>query len=171
MHLLASLNIGNRYHCESLQRCPELEDVSVLGFVKCSATTDDVYLMHVLLVTYIDNPYPCGHGRPIEPTVSRHTPWTRAHAQSKMELLLFFECQCRGVKFYDLQSAGARYGTRLKLVREPTNLQDPLNCVAAWVPPGPWSSDHWASCMLGHIAKEAARWLNPLLDSCFRVTR
>ena len=60
-----------------------------------------------------------------------------AGARSKMELLLFFECQCRRVKLYDLQSTGARYGTRLKLVRETTNLQDPLNCVAAWVP-GPW---------------------------------
>ena len=44
-----------------------------------------------------------------------------------MELLLFFECQCCGVKFYDVQSAGARYGTRFSLVREPINLQDPLN--------------------------------------------
>ena len=83
---------------------------------------------------------------------------------------MFFECQCRGVKFYDLRSARARYGTRLKLVREPTNLQDPLNCVAAWVP-GPRSSGRQTSLMLGHIAKEAVRWLNPLLDSCFRVTR
>ena len=86
----------------------------------------------------------------------------------EMELLLFFKCQCRGVKFYDLRSAGARYGTRLSLVREPTNLQDPLNCVAAWVP-GPWSSGHRA--ILGHVAKETARWLNPLLDSCFHVTK
>jgi hypothetical protein len=85
-----------------------------------------------------------------------------------MELLLFFECQCCGVKFYDLRNVGARYGTRLKLVRKPTNLQDPLNCVAAWVP-GPWSSGHRAA-LLGHIAKETARWLNRLLDSCFRVT-
>ena len=60
--------------------------------------------------------------------------------------------------------------TSLILVCEPTNLQDPLNCVAAWVP-GPWSSSHRASLMLGHVAKEAARWLNPLLDSCFCVTR
>ena len=41
--------------------------------------------------------------------------------QLKMELLMFFECQCRGVKFYDLRSAEARYGTRLELVREPTS--------------------------------------------------
>ena len=77
------------------------------------------------------------------------------------------ECQCRGVKFYDLRSAGARYGTRLELVHEPTNIHDPLNCVAAWVV-GPWSSGQRASHMLGHVAKEAARWLNPPLDSCFR---
>ena len=46
-----------------------------------------------------------------------------------MDSLLFsFVCQCRGVKFYDLRNAGRRWGTKLSLVREPTNLRDPL-CV------------------------------------------
>ena len=34
-----------------------------------------------------------------------------------MELLAFFECQCRGVKFYDLRSAGASWGTTLRLIK------------------------------------------------------
>ena len=42
-----------------------------------------------------------------------------------MDLLVSFHSQCRGVKFYDLCSAGA--------VKEPTNPHDPL-CVVAWVP-------------------------------------
>ena len=50
-----------------------------------------------------------------------------------MDLLVSFHSQCRGVKFYDLRSAEAEWGTKLKLVKEPTNLHDPL-CVAAWVP-------------------------------------
>ena len=49
---------------------------------------------------------------------------------SSMDSLLFsFVCQCRGVKFHDLRSAGARWGTKLSLVREPTTPRDPL-CVA-----------------------------------------
>ena len=69
-----------------------------------------------------------------------------------MELLIFFECQERGVKLYDLREAGARWDTRLRLVKEPTNLHDPL-CVAAWVTGSPTSRPP----MLGHMAKEAAR--------------
>ena len=50
-----------------------------------------------------------------------------------MELLVFFECQVRGVKFYDLREAGARWGTSLRLVKEPSDLHDPL-CRSL----GPW---------------------------------
>ena len=93
-----------------------------------------------------------------------------------MDSLLFsFVCQCRGVKFYDLRSAGARWGTKLSLVREPTNPRDPL-CVAAWVPGSPGESGSISAAtsrpkILGHVAKEVARWLSPLLDSPLRVTR
>ena len=74
-----------------------------------------------------------------------------------------FHCQCRGVKFYDLRSAGAAWGTKLDLVQEPTNPHDPL-CVAAWVPGIPDERGAGARPrMLGHVAKEAARWLSPLL--------
>ena len=37
------------------------------------------------------------------------------------------------MKFCDLRSAGAEWGTKLKLVKEPTNSHNPL-CIAAWVP-------------------------------------
>ena len=91
------------------------------------------------------------------------------------DLLVSFHSQCRGVKFYDLRSAGAEWGTKLKLVKEPTNPHDPL-CVAAWVPgiPGERDADgaRPLTCMLGHVAKETASWLNELLDvPSLRVTR
>ena len=37
------------------------------------------------------------------------------------------------VSFYDLRSAGAEWGTKLKLANEPTNSHDSL-CVVAWIP-------------------------------------
>ena len=67
-----------------------------------------------------------------------------------------FHCQCRGVKFYDLRSAGAERGTKLDLVKEPTNPHDPL-CVAAWAPGIPGERARRRPLMLGHVAKEAAR--------------
>ena len=74
-----------------------------------------------------------------------------------------FHCQCRGVKFYDLRSTGAEWGTKLDLVKEPDNPYDPL-CVAAWVPGIPGERGAGGRpLMLGHVAKEAARWLSPLL--------
>ena len=58
-----------------------------------------------------------------------HTSKCALRAKIEVDSLLFsFVCQCRGVKFYDLQSTGRRWGTKLSLVREPTNLRDPL-CV------------------------------------------
>lgn len=90
------------------------------------------------------------------------------------KLLVSFHCQCRGVKFYDLRSAGAEWHTKLDLVKEPTNPHDPL-CVAAWVPGIPGERERDAGVrrrMLGHIAKEAARRLSPvLLVPTLRVTR
>ena len=83
-----------------------------------------------------------------------------------------FHCQCRGVKFYDLRSAGAEWGTNLDLVKEPDNPYDPV-CVAAWVPGIPGERGAGGRpLMLGHVAKEAARWLSPLLlVPMLRVTR
>ena len=82
------------------------------------------------------------------------------------EFLAYFGCKCRGVKFYDLKSVGARWWTRVTLVREQSNPYDRL-CVAAWVP-GERSP---RQLQLGHIAKEAAKWLHPLLQPPYRVKR
>ena len=49
-----------------------------------------------------------------------------------MDLLVSFHCCCRGVEFYDLCSVAAACGTKLDLVKEPTNSHDSL-CVVAWV--------------------------------------
>lgn len=93
---------------------------------------------------------------------------------SRMDLLVSFSCECRGVKFYDLRSVGAEWGTNLELVKEPTNPHDPL-CVAAWVPGIPGERGHRARRrrhMLGHVAKEAARVLSPLIGvRSLRVSR
>ena len=57
----------------------------------------------------------------------------RANARSKdLDLEDRFHSQCRGVKFYNLRTAGAEWGTKLKLVKESTP-HNPL-CVVAWVP-------------------------------------
>ena len=82
-----------------------------------------------------------------------------------MDLLVSFHSQCRRVKFYNLRSAGAEWGTKLKLVKEPTTPHDPL-CVAAWVPgiPSERGMNGTRPLMLGHVAKETTRWLNELLD-------
>lgn len=100
----------------------------------------------------------CTHGWPSCYVRDGHTHWTSRFDQKWSSFL--FECQCHGVKFYDLRSSGARYGTHLKLVHEPTNLQDPLNCVAAWVP-RPRSSSRRTSLMLGHIAKGGSQVVKP----------
>ena len=84
------------------------------------------------MMTYISaraNPFAYRPDTPIDQPAGR--PY-RASARS-MDLLVSFHSQCRGVKFYDLRSAGAEWGTKLKLVKESTTPHDPL-CVAAWVP-------------------------------------
>ena len=62
--------------------------------------------------------------------------------EKSMDLLVSIHSQYRGVKFYDLRSAGVEWGTKLKLVKEPTTSHDPL-CVVAWVPviPGERGAD------------------------------
>ena len=85
-----------------------------------------------------------------------------------MEILADFVCQCRGIKFYDLKSVGTRWGDRVRLVKEPTNSHDPL-CVAAWVTGTLGAASRTSRTltpplMLGHVAREAARWINPLLS-------
>ena len=50
----------------------------------------------------------------------------------KSDLLAFFECQCRSIKFCDFADVTLRYGTRLVLRRERSNPHDYF-CVAAFV--------------------------------------
>ena len=85
------------------------------------------------------------------------------------ELLVFFEVQCRRVKFYQLRDVSARYGTPVTLRPEPTNGHDPF-CITAFVPGKPLGSQEPA-LMLGHIAREAVKWICPLLSSRLRVTK
>ena len=58
MHLLASTNIGNGYHCERLYRFPEPEEnVPVFGFIGRSANTDDIYINVRAIYDVRDNQY------------------------------------------------------------------------------------------------------------------
>lgn len=82
------------------------------------------------------------------------------------EFLAFFGCKCRGIKFYDLKSVGARWWTKATLVKESFNPHDPC-CVAVWVTDGRSSR----RLQLGHVAKEAARWIHPLLQPQYQVRR
>ena len=59
---------------------------------------------------------------------ARYATFARRSKWSMDSLLFSFVCQCRGMKFYDLRNAGRRWGTKLSLVRAPTNLRDPV-CV------------------------------------------
>ena len=78
------------------------------------------------------------------------------------------ECQCQGVKFYQLRDVSLSYGTLVTLLPEPTNLYNP-SCVAAFVPGTVLRSSK--PLMLGHVASEANRWICPLLSYHLRVTR
>ena len=78
-------------------------------------------------------------------------------------LLAFFSCQVRGIKFYDLSNIGAREGERVFLEREPSNPHHP-NCVGVFLGGG------GGRRMLGHVARQAAEWLSPMLLGPFRIT-
>lgn len=89
-----------------------------------------------------------------------------AMAESKEDFLAYFGCKCRGVKFYDLKSVGATWWTNVALEKEPTNTHDKF-CVAVWIDDGRSSR----RLQLGHVAKEAARWIHPLLQPQYQVKR
>ena len=80
------------------------------------------------MMTYISaraNPFAYRPDTPIDLPAS----WPYRASARSMDLLVSFYSQCRRVKFYDLRSAGAEWGTKLKLVQESTTPHDPL-CVA-----------------------------------------
>ena len=64
------------------------------------------------------------------------------------------------IKFYNLLDVGARQGDGVILVREPHNPWD-SNCVVVFLRGG---------AMLGHVAKEVAEWLSPMLLGPFCIT-
>lgn len=77
--------------------------------------------------------------------------------------LTFFRTQCRGVKFYSLKEEAVHFWSKAYLVRKPFNVKDP-NCVEVQVR----CSDGHVK-MLGHITKEAAEWLSPMLLGPFTI--
>ena len=70
-------------------------------------------------------------------------------------LLATFLSTVRGVRFYDVS---VRAGGRVALQLEPTNIYD-SNCVAVYLRSSLFSD------MLGHLAREDAAYLAPLLRS------
>ena len=153
-------NIHER-HCEILQRSLNPEANTSAGqLIELMSGNDDVVISARANHLRIARTHP-STGWPAVPCERR----------SMADLLVSFHSQCRGVKFYELRSAGAEWGTKLKLVKEPANPHDPL---VAWVPgiPGERGADGARPLMLGHVAKETASWLNELLDvPSLRVTR
>ncbi len=75
---------------------------------------------------------------------------------ASIELATFFS-QARGILFYDCAS---RVGLAFTCILEAWNLYDP-NCVALMVTA--------ATRMLGHLAREAAQMLAPLLRAGFQA--
>ena len=78
-----------------------------------------------------------------------------ASSLSGLELpLASFCCQARGIMFYDTPLSMVLPGTSLCVQLEPSNPHD-ANCISLWL------SSH--SLKLGHLAREAAVYLAPLL--------
>ena len=95
----------------------------------------------------------------------------QSNATKMSELLVFFEGECRGVKFHQLLDVSASYGTLVTLWPKPTNEHDAL-CVVVFVLGAGVQRGFQMPLILGHIAREAARWICPLLcSSCLRDTR
>ena len=68
------------------------------------------------------------------------------HASARsMDLLVSFHSQCKGMKYYELRSAGAEWGTKLKLVKESTTPPQSTVCRGL----GPWDTQwerhRWSS--------------------------
>ena len=72
--------------------------------------------------------------------------------------LASFSSQARGIKFYDVSTSSIRVGTSLLFYLEPSNPYD-SDCVAVWMCGSPRTK------MLGHLARETACHLAPLLRS------
>ena len=75
--------------------------------------------------------------------------------------LASFSSQVRGIKFYDFSSSSAYMETYLTFDLEPSNPQD-ANCVAV--------RTRGSRAMLGHLARETACYLAPLLRTGLLAT-
>lgn len=71
-----------------------------------------------------------------------------------MEMLAAFQCQARGIKFYDVPTDSVHCGMKLRCELEPGNQYDG-SCVALLLEEN--------SKMLGHLAREVSQYLAPLL--------
>ena len=81
----------------------------------------------------------------------------------------FFECECKGIKFYDLEDVGLTFWQHVWFEREPWNPHD-CNAVAVWAKREAKRSDRTAGkYKLGHVAKGPAEWLSLLLTQPFRI--
>ena len=80
--------------------------------------------------------------------------------------LAFFTCVCRGVKFYDAGVGGLLLPllTRLAFKHDSFNLYYPKAVLVSVV-----GSEGTLIC-LGHVDKEAVRWLSPLLLCPYTVS-
>lgn len=86
------------------------------------------------------------------------------------ECLTTFVSRVRGVKFYaieEIENTGGWWWLRAKLKRDPGNLYD-RNCVEVMVPA---VGIQGQNVKLGHLAKEAAEFVSPLLAAGFRFAR
>ena len=77
---------------------------------------------------------------------------------------LWCQCQCRGVKFYNLPKRKKWLTRELRFKRCPGNVHD-ANCVEVYYEskPGVWLK-------LGNVAREIAEWLSPLMMGPFHIT-
>ena len=80
---------------------------------------------------------------------------------SSLQVLASFNSEARGIKFYDVLSSSVYVGQSLQCKLEPLNEYD-SNCIALFVAGGSGQS------MLGHLAREDASYLAPLLRKGFQ---
>ena len=98
------------------------------------------------------------HARCISLQIPRDLPAASVMAVCALQSLASFSSQARGIKFYSVPTESIRVGDLLDCRLEPTNPKD-SNCIALWL-----SSP---SLMLGHLVREAACYLAPLLRDGF----
>ena len=87
---------------------------------------------------------------------------TRSIDLHTMEVLATFFSQAKGIMFYDGPTTRVRVGDSVSLHLEPYNPHD-SNCVGIWLRSSPPK-------MLGHLAREAAGCMAPLMRTGLLVS-